>query len=150
MKVIYHCFGGAHSSVTAAAIHLGWIESHRLPTLEELMKIPYFDKTEQNDYGIIRFMGLDEKGHEVYILGKRNLGWRLNNVLIGLADLTGKKDELMVVNCLAYVNWMMMLGGFMSRRLGLIFPGRPILYEGVKNSFMNLTSMVSTIKLKMV
>lgn len=118
--------------------------------MPELMQIPYFDKTDQNDFGIIRFMGQDENGHEIYILGKRNLGWRLNSVLVGLADLTGKKDDLMVVNCLPYVNWMMMLGGFMSRRLGLTFPGRPILYEGVKTSFMNLVSMVTTIKVKLV
>ncbi|HBC94637.1 MAG TPA: hypothetical protein DCZ10_17500, partial [Pelotomaculum sp.] len=25
MKVIYHCHGGTHSSVTAAAIHLGML-----------------------------------------------------------------------------------------------------------------------------
>lgn len=150
MKVIYHCFGGAHSSVTAAAVHLGWLSPHRLPELSELMQIPYFDKTDSNDFGVIRFMGQDDKGNEIYILGKKNLGWRLNNVLLGLADLTGKKNDLMVVNCLPYVNWMMMLGGFMSRRLGLIFPGRPILYEGVKTSFMNLVSMVTTIKLKLV
>ncbi|HEX3010797.1 MAG TPA: DUF3189 family protein, partial [Syntrophomonadaceae bacterium] len=39
MKIIYHCFGGSHSSVTAAAIHLGLIEKHRPPSMEELMSL---------------------------------------------------------------------------------------------------------------
>ena len=45
MKIIYHCFGGSHSSVSAAALHLGLLDRQRTPTEEELVRIPYYDKT---------------------------------------------------------------------------------------------------------
>jgi hypothetical protein len=31
MKIIYHCYGGTHSSVIAAAIHLGLLPEDRVP-----------------------------------------------------------------------------------------------------------------------
>ena len=44
MKIIYHCYGGSHSSVIAAALHLGLLAKDRIPNETELMAIPYFDK----------------------------------------------------------------------------------------------------------
>jgi hypothetical protein len=41
LKIIYHCYGGSHSSVIAAALHLKWIDKDRLPSEEEMMAIPY-------------------------------------------------------------------------------------------------------------
>ncbi|HPZ72110.1 MAG TPA: DUF3189 family protein, partial [Peptococcaceae bacterium] len=32
MKIIYNCYGGAHSSVTAAALHLGLLPEARPAT----------------------------------------------------------------------------------------------------------------------
>jgi hypothetical protein len=71
MKIIYHCFGGSHSSVTAAALHLGMLDKTRIPTREQLMDVPYYDKTSDEDFGSIRYMGTDEFGHDVYVLGKK-------------------------------------------------------------------------------
>jgi xylulokinase len=45
MKIIYHCYGGSHSSVLAAAIHTGRLNPERLPTGEELMALPYFTQS---------------------------------------------------------------------------------------------------------
>jgi len=45
LKVIYHCYGGAHSSVTAANIHLGLLPRERTPGYRELISQKLFDHT---------------------------------------------------------------------------------------------------------
>ncbi|MFA6694423.1 MAG: DUF3189 family protein, partial [Bacillota bacterium] len=38
MIIVYHCYGGTHSSVTAAALHLKKL--HQNPTANDLLKLP--------------------------------------------------------------------------------------------------------------
>ncbi len=148
MKVIYHCYGGSHSSVTAAALHIGLISKNRPPTTEELMALPYFDKTNNEDFGSIRFMGFDDYGNEVFILGKKNLGDRYSNIIIGIAEILGAKDQVIAINCMNRVNWAMKLGGFTSRKIGAVFLGRPILSIGTRKAFLNLVNLVEITRLK--
>ncbi len=148
LKIIYHCYGGAHSSVIAAALHLKWIEKDRLPSEEEMMAIPYYDKTDNGDFGSIRFMGIDESGNEIYVLGKKGMGDKYTRILMGVAEIVGKADDLIAIDCLNRVNWSMKLGGFLSRRMGLIFPGRPVLVWGTRKAFLTLVNLVETVRLK--
>ena len=83
-------------------------------------------------------------------MGKKNLGGRLNQVFLGLAELLGVEDQVVVVNTMPYVNIIMMLGGFLSRRLGIIFPGRTILIWGTRLAFPGLVGLVKTVKIKMI
>jgi len=114
------------------------------------MALPYFDKTPGEVYGIIRFMGQTSEGDEVYALGKKNLGGRLNHVFLGLAELLGVENQVIVVNTMPYVNIIMMVGGFLSRRLGIVILGRPILIWGTRLAFPDLVGLVKTIKTKMI
>lgn len=148
MKIIYHCFGGSHSSVTAASLHLKLLKNERLPSYEEMMQLPYYDKTNNNDFGSIRFMGIDEFGNEVYVLGKKSLGDRFTNILNGVAEILGNKNEIMVVNTMSRVNALMKIGGFISRRLNIIFIGRPLVIYGTRKSFFYLVNLVEITKLK--
>lgn len=90
MKIIYNCYGGAHSSVTAAAIHLGWLPETRLPTARELLNLPYYDAQKGKDHGKIRFLGLDCLGNEIYIVGKKNLGSYYEKIMRSFILLSGK------------------------------------------------------------
>ncbi|MGI5921399.1 MAG: DUF3189 family protein [Syntrophomonadaceae bacterium] len=148
MKIIYHCFGGSHSSVTAAALHLGLLEKHRPPTQDELMSLPYYDKTSNNDFGRIHFMGVDEYGNEVYVLGKKSLGDRFSHILTGVAEILGEANQIIVVNTMDRVNLSMKLGGFTSRRMGISFLGRPVVVRGTKNAFFDLVNLVEITRLK--
>lgn len=148
MKIIYHCFGGSHSSVTAAALHLGLIDKHRPPTADELMSLPYFDKTTEADFGSIRFMGIDECGNEVYVLGKKSMSERLTHILNGLAQILGVEDQVLVVNAMDRVNISMKLGGFTSRRIGLPLVGRPVVSRGTIKAFFQLVNLVEITRLK--
>lgn len=150
MKIVYHCFGGSHSSVLAASLHLGLIEKNHIPNLDEMMALPYFDKTSNLDFGSIRFMGVDEFGNEVYVLGKKGLGRRYNHMLQGIAELLGKKDEVTFVDCMSRVNISMKLGGFTSRRIGWVTLGRPVLGRGTKRAFLDLVNLVEITRLKVM
>ncbi len=150
MKVIYHCYGGAHSSVIAAALHLKIIGKERLPTINEMMAIPYYDKTVNGDFGSIRFMGIDDSGNEVYVLGKKSMGDKYTKILMGVAEIMGAGDQIIAIDCLNRVNLSMKMGGFLSRRIGLVFPGRPVLFRGTRKAFMTLVNLVETVRLKSI
>ncbi len=148
MKVIYHCYGGSHSSVMAAALHLNMLDADRLPTSNEMMHLPYFDKTRNSDFGTIRYMGTDEGGNQVYVLGKKNMGERCTAMLMGVARLWGKENEVIAVNCMSRVNLLMMIGGFISRRLGWAWLGRPVLFYGTRDAFDSIANLVKITRLK--
>lgn len=150
MKIIYHCFGGSHSSVTAAALHLGMLKRNEIPTPEDLIKIPYFDKTSDSDFGSIRYMGTDEFSNDVYVLGKKSLGNRFSSILMGVAEVLGKQDDLIVVNCMDLVNWSMKIGGFTSRRLGLVVLGRPVVSWGTRKAFRQLVNLVEITRFRAI
>lgn len=150
MKIIYHCFGGSHSSVTTAALHLGLLAKDRLPTPQELMDLPYYDKTNNDDFGSIHYMGRDEKGNEIYILGKKSLGNRFSHLLMGVAEVLGKEDQIMVVNVMDRVNTSMKVGGFTSRRIGIPFMGRPVVVQGTRQAFQAMVNLVEVIKVRVL
>lgn len=148
MKIIYHCYGGSHSSVMAAALHIGLIPKNQIPTQDMLMAIPYYDKTTNADFGSIRFMGIDDYNNEVFVLGKKSMGDRYSNLLMGVAEILGCKDQLLVVNCMNRVNLAMKLGGFSSRKMGIVSLGRPVLVRGSQKAFMELVNLVEITRLR--
>ncbi|SMB98312.1 Protein of unknown function [Thermanaeromonas toyohensis ToBE] len=146
MKIIYHCFGGTHSSIVAAALHLGWLPREHLPSAAEIQAIPYFDQRRRGEEGEIKFLGRDSYGHEIYAVGKRGMGTLLENFLYDLAEaLKLPRGELLLLDTTPLVNCWMALGGFLSRRLGLTFLGRPLVTWGVKRAYPSLVSLVETL-----
>mgnify|MGYP001196744512 CR=1 FL=1 len=146
MNIIYHCFGGAHSSVTAAAIHLGWLATSKKPTFEELLQIPYFEVQIGADHGIFRYMGEDEKQNKVFILGRRNLKDNFEKLTYGLAKIYGRKEDFLLIDTMPYVNWKMVIGGSLSRGLEAPKLGRKIVLQGVQDSFFKYVAFVEQIK----
>ena len=59
MKIIYSCYGGAHSSVVASAIHLGYLPMNRIPTEDEILSIPYYDQSPKELRGTPIYIGTD-------------------------------------------------------------------------------------------
>ncbi|KKM08808.1 hypothetical protein SY88_22125 [Clostridiales bacterium PH28_bin88] len=150
MKIIYHCYGGSHSSVTAAAIHLGLFPGGQLPILADFMNIPYFDHQVAEEHGVFRFMGTDADGHEVYVIGRRNLK-NFEPLVRGLAELMGvPQDDLLLVNTMPCVNWVMMVGGYISRRLKIVGLGRPIVVHGTRQAFLLFSGLVDQVKTVLV
>lgn len=150
MIIIYHCFGGSHSSVLAAALHLQMISKDRLPSSDELFGLPYFDKTCDEDFGRIRFMGVDELGHQVYVVGRKSMGNRYSNIITSVAGILGTDQKILAVDCMHPVNLSMKLGGFTSRRMGLVAVGRAVLARGTLNAFFELVRLVEVTRIKLM
>ena len=147
MKIIYHCFGGTHSSVTAAAAHLGLLPDHRPPRAAELLALPFFDIKESNDHGNITIMGVDECGNEICFVGQRGKPQILENIVSGLADhfeIPG--DQYKLVNVMYKVNLSMKVGGTLSRRFKWITSGRPIVAWGTSRAYDQILRLVHFIK----
>lgn len=147
MKIIYNCYGGSHSSVTSAAIHLGLLQCDRVPCKKDLWKLPYYDTQVKKDHGTLHFMGKDEFGHEVFVVGRRNMGKPVQRVIRDIAKIFAiPEQEYMLVDPMPYVNLAMKIGGITSRRLGLVFPGRPLVTWGNRLAFPRLSNMVKRVK----
>lgn len=147
MHVIYHCVGGAHSSVVASAIHLKKLPEDKIPSIDDILNISYFDAMTIKDRGKIVFRGTDEGGHRVYTMSRQFVPhlvipviedtWRL---------LNGSLDNIMLISTLSTVNFMMRLGGFTSRRMNWVSFGRPIVARGTQQTYPNLVKIVQETK----
>ena len=147
MKIIYHCFGGTHSSITAAAIHLGWLPGDKIPPARRFMELPYYDKRDGWDRGEIVFMGTDKNGHEIYAVGRGSASALLTNLIDNLALLLEiPAGSYRLVDMMKQVNLPMKLGGFMSRRLGMVRLGRPIVVAGTRLAFPAIKDLVNKVK----
>ncbi|HDK7139442.1 DUF3189 family protein [Clostridium botulinum] len=149
IMVIYHDVGGAHSSCVAANIHVKNLPSNTVPSKEDLLKLPTFDKLTKKDVGHLKFIGIDEFGHKVYTIGVR---YKPNIVIPALRDmyteLKGSGNDLILVSSQPFVNTWMKIGGFTSRGLGIVPIGRPIVTYGTLKSYMELVDLVEKVKKK--
>ncbi|KXS42307.1 MULTISPECIES: DUF3189 family protein [unclassified Candidatus Frackibacter] len=147
MKVIYNCYGSAHSSVLAAAIHTGVLPHERIPTKEEILNVPHYDKTDTEEIGTIYYFGEDELGFKVYIVGMKGSRKIVKRAIFStLKHLGIARTELILVDTLPYVNNMTRIGGFLSRGLGLISIGRPLTVYGLQRSYNRFVNLVGDVK----
>lgn len=146
MKVLYHCYGGTHSSVLAAAIHTGHCALDRPPTREELETLPLFDKRAGSDYGKARFYGRDARGHEVWVVGRLKYISAPEKVFGVMARLFPESGGPVVVDVARALNWQMRFGGFLSRALRLPALGRPFLAWGTRRAYPRIRALVMRTK----
>jgi hypothetical protein len=143
LKIVYHCYGGAHASPTAAAIHLGILPTNRRPTFAELLEVPRFDSIRGWEHGKLFLAGVDNTGNEVYTMGRRNSAKLVINIIKEFTSLCGgDPEEYYFVNCVQLLNPFMVTGGYSSRALGWVGFGRPIVTFGTILSFPVLVRIV--------
>ncbi len=146
MKIIYHCFGGTHSSVTAASAHLGRLSRERSPSPRELLSLPFFDTREGNDHGDITLLGVDSMRNEVYFVGQRGKPYLLENIVNGLAQSFNiPPDSYRLVNVMHKVNISMKIGGFLSRRFRWLKTGRPLVTLGTVWAYPEIIKLVRNV-----
>ncbi len=148
--IVYHDVGGAHSSCVAANIHVNNLSSNLTPTKEDLLRLPTFDKITKQDVGHLKFIGADEFGHKVYTL---SVQYKPNIVIPAIRDIyrevNGSDSDLILVSSQPFVNTWMKIGGFTSRRLGIVSIGRPIVTYGTLKSYRGgLVDLVGKVKKK--
>lgn len=151
MKVIYYCYGGTHTSVVAAAIHVGILSSAKVPGYEEFLKLKYFDNLSVKDQGRLIFFGMDENCNQVYSCGMRNNPQIVKNAMKSALHIYNiNYNELYFVNLLPYINTWVRLGGFLSRYLGIRSAGFPLIIKGSKKSFKIIADFVEEIKKELI
>lgn len=147
MKVIYCCYGSSHSSVVAAAIHLGNLPAHTVPYSRDIIDLPYYDKATTDELGACIYMGTDDAGCDVYILGMGPARKIIRRAVESIFELCGvSRDSYMLVDTLTSIGVITKIGGFLSRRIGLTGIGRPMTVWGIRRAYLHLASIVEDVK----
>lgn len=147
MNIIYTCFGGAHSSVTAAAIHLGYLPHDRKPSYEEFCAIPFYDQMDGWQIGRWVFMGTDEFSNDIYICGvKKDEGLFASAIYSYLNASYIASDQVKIVNALVVLHPLTSIGGYMSRRMRLVNMGRPLTIKGIIKTYDYFVKLVDNVK----
>lgn len=145
-KVIYHCYGGSHSSVVSAAIHTRLL-GRKTPPRRELLQIPYFDETRKEDIGRLHLFGTAPEGIQVYAMGMGGGSKVLKKLLYStFRDEGVPKESLLLVNTLSQVNLSTRIGGFLSRGLGFVTLGRPLVLMGILSSYPLFVQLVEEVE----
>ena len=146
MIIVYHDFGGTHSTALAAAIHLGIVGKNGAESVsaDELVnRVPYFDQVPGYCKGTVMHVGKESTGHEVYILGRRKDAELAINAVLSACRFIGQCEaEFMFVDVSKRVNWLMRIGGFLSRGLRMIQLGRPIVVKGTQIAYPSIAQLV--------
>jgi len=133
--------------VTAAFIHLDLLPVDCVPDRGTFYRIPFYDRQESGEHGHIFFVGVDKRGNEIYVTAQRGRPEVLSNIFQGLARMFNiPSQEYLLINMTPNINPVMRLGGYLSRRLGMITLGRPIVILGTRASYFRLVDLVKKVK----
>ncbi|MGI6188915.1 MAG: DUF3189 family protein [Clostridiales bacterium] len=147
MKLFYHCFGGAHTSITCASIHLNFLPRDRIPKTYEFKAIPFYDKMENKELGKPVYMGQDDMGWDIYVIGMKD---GKNVVIPAIKSYLNANyvshPEALFVSALVQLHPITAIGGITSRRLGLPCIGRPMTVWGIRRSYPHLVDLVNRVK----
>lgn len=149
MIFIYNCYAGTHSSSIASAVHLNELPDNRIPSEEEIFSTRYFDKLTPKDIGKIIYRGTDEEGNKLFTLGRgpsKILIPCVENLITLLHNESGLDEKIVFSNMSPTVGFATSVGGFISRRIGFKFLGKPFLTMGVKKSYMRVVELVNKTK----
>lgn len=147
MKIFYHCYAGAHSSVVASALHCGKLPQHRVPTLAEIMAVPFFDQTSPDMIGTPYFMGIDEFGNEIYFIGMKQGSAIVKNAIYSFCHLCQLSlDQLRFIDALRIINLSTKIGGGLSRRLGCVRVGRSLCAWGIQRCYWGFVDLIRDVK----
>lgn len=144
MLIFYCCYGRAHSSVVAAALHLGQLP---IRTPRGISKLKYFDQAIAKDIGVPKLMGIDTNENHIFILGCGPARILVKEVLRNILLVRGYTEkEILFVDLQPHLNLCTRLGGFLSRRLGLVFPGRQLAAFGIWCALRDIENCVQQTK----
>ncbi|NLO81735.1 MAG: DUF3189 family protein [Clostridiales bacterium] len=147
MKLFYHCYGGAHTSVTCASIHLNYLPNDRIPKTCEFKAIPFYDKMENKELGKPVYMGRDDMGWDIYVVGMKDGKNVVIPAIISYLNANNvSRREVLFVSALVQLHPITAIGGIVSRRLGLAFIGRPMTIWGIRRSYPHLVELVNKVK----
>ncbi|MCK8817751.1 DUF3189 family protein [Natroniella sulfidigena] len=147
MKVIYYCYGSAHTSVLAAALHVGLLPLQKKADSETIKNLPYYDQVESDQIGSPILYGEDDLKNQVYILGLGGERKLMKQILYNYLELCGvNTNDIMLIGALTHANLWTKVGGFLSRRCGIITLGRPLTIYSLLKEYDCYVDLVLNVK----
>ncbi len=147
MKLFYCCYGGAHTSVTCASIHLGYLPADRVPEASEFLGVPFYDKMENKKLGTPVFMGRDNLGWDIYIIGMKNAKQLvIPSMKSYLNACSVDQKDFILVNALIELHPITSIGGVLSRKFGILSVGRPMTVWGIRKTYPRFIALVEQVK----
>ncbi len=141
MKIIYLCYEASFLPVVVASIHLKLITEDKVPLKEELYLLPYYGKILFNQQGKIFYLGTDQKGNKVYMLGTRNGVDILQKAVKGFLEIFSYNSEEIVFGDLSKIrNILISIGLFFYCNLKIRAIGCFLITEGIKKSYFKLVN----------
>ncbi|GAB2540622.1 DUF3189 family protein [Gracilibacillus alcaliphilus] len=149
MIFIYNDYGGTHTTSLAAAYHLKKLPVNRKLTKDEVINTDYFNKLTKQDFGKLIFHGVDQQGHSVYTIGRKNNKYvvpALEQLVRLLQEQHGLQDKVILSNTSPTVPLALTIGGMLSRGLHLDFLGVPFLIMGARQCCLQIQQLVKETK----
>ncbi|MDN5347637.1 MAG: hypothetical protein PWP65_1201 [Clostridia bacterium] len=113
MVVIYGCSTGAHASVVAAGLHLGWLDPERFPGRQELENLPHFDSGENPG---LFFMGADKAGRRVYTAAVDGEGRLVSKLIFSFLEVLGRlPSEVTFIDLASREPFILRFGSLLRR-----------------------------------
>ena len=149
--VVYHCYGSAHSSVVAAAIHLGRLPATRPASVREICSLHWFDRVDTEEIGTPIYLGSDSSGTDVYVLGLGSSHSTARRTVSDFKDLLlqASAREAVFVDCLPLAGVLTRVGGFISKRIGVGWLGKPLAAWGIRKKYWEFVRVVCNTRIKM-
>lgn len=119
----------------------------RRPDPEEIRRVPNFDKLKNREIGTPIYVGPDEDGNRVYIIGlatgKKIMAAALRDFLLSCGVREG---DVYFADALPGANVLTRIGGFLSRQAGLVRIGRPLCAIGIWQKYPQFVELVRRVK----
>ncbi len=148
--VIYHCYASAHTSLVTAAIHTGLLPATRVATKKEITGLSSFDRVPDSQIGSPHFFGCDLSGYQVMALGMGGGTELVRRALYSWLTIHNLPiNSLMLVNLMPHIHPLTRIGGFMSRRLGIVIPGRWLTVRGIQCKYRHYLKLVREVKFRL-
>jgi hypothetical protein len=136
--------------VVAAAIHCGLLPADRVPSYDQFLAIPFYDRTEPALIGQPYLMGRDERGNDVYFMGMWNQRTSVTAAIHTILDLAGVgQRQYLLQDAFPLINFSTKLGGLLSKRYCLTGIGRKITVWGIKRQYPRFVALVAAVKISL-
>jgi hypothetical protein len=139
--IVYACFSGTHAAVIAAALHAGMLNPARIPSWEELKRLPCFDVPE--GAGGLRRIGRTEAGRDLYTAAVGHDGEAARRAIETFLVALGRdQGEVLWIDVSHQVSFLWQVGAFCRRYSRLAWMGRLLLQWSLGRDYPVLVSLV--------
>jgi len=102
---------------------------------------------DHHELGTPVFMGKDELGCDVYIIGMKNARQLVIPAMKSYLNSCGiDQKDLFLVNALVKLHPITSMGGVASRKFGILVLGRPMTIWGIRRTYPKFVELVSNVK----